>query len=77
MTAGARVESFFLAYLAAPIIFLMFVIFKIVKKTKYKKISEIDITSGRRELDLASILAEERAIQAKWPRWKKIYKTVC
>lgn len=51
--------------------------FKLIKKTKIKKISEIDITSGRRELDLASILAEERAIQAKWPWWKKVYRTVC
>lgn len=77
MTAGARVESFFLAYLAAPIIFLMFILFKLIKKTKFKKIQDIDITSGMREMDLASILIEERALQAKWPRWKKIYKTVC
>jgi amino acid transporter len=77
MTAGARVESFFLAYLAAPIIFIMFVLFKLIKRTKFKRVQDIDITSGMREMDLASILAEERAIQAKWPRWKKIYKTVC
>jgi len=77
MTAGARVQSFFLAYLAAPIIFIMFVLFKLIKKTKFKKVQDIDITSGMREMDLASILAEERAIQAKWPKWKKIYKTVC
>jgi amino acid transporter len=77
MTAGERVQSWFEAYLAAPIIFISFIFFKLWKKTKFKKISEIDITSGRREMDLASILLEERAIQAKWPRWKKIYKTVC
>lgn len=77
MTAGARVESFFLAYLAAPIIFVMFILFKLIKKTKFKKIQDIDISSGMREMDLASILVEERALQAKWPRWKKIYKTVC
>jgi amino acid transporter len=77
MTAGARVESFFLAYLAAPIVAIMFVAFKLIKKTKFKRVQDIDITSGMRELDLPTILAEERAIQAKWPRWKKIYKTIC
>jgi amino acid transporter len=55
----------------------MYVGFKFIKKTKYKRIQDIDVTSGRREMDLASILAEERAIQANWPKWKKIYKTIC
>jgi len=77
MTAGERVQSWFQAYLAAPIIAIMYILFKVIKKTKFKRIQDIDITSGRREMDLATILAEERAIQAKWPRWKKIYKTVC
>ena len=77
MSATDLVQSWFQAYLAFPIVVLFFIIFKIVKKTKFVKISEIDITSGRRELDLAQILAEERAEKATWPRWKKIYKTVC
>jgi amino acid transporter len=77
MTPGQLVQTFFQAYLAAPIVIVFYVGFKLIKKTKFKRIQDIDITSGRRELDLASILAEERALQAKWPRWKKIYKTIC
>jgi yeast amino acid transporter len=77
MTSGELVQSWFEAYLAAPIILLSFILFKLIKKTKFKRVQDIDITSGRREMDLASILAEERALQAKWPRWKKIYKTIC
>jgi amino acid transporter len=77
MTAGARVESWFLAYLAAPIILFSYIIFKVVFKTKIKRVQDIDITSGRREMDLAAILAEERALQAQWPTWKKVYKTIC
>jgi len=77
MTTGQLVQSWFEAYLAAPIIMIMFILFKLIKKTKFKRVQDIDITSGRREMDLASILAEERALQAKWPRWKKIYKTIC
>ncbi|KAF2488803.1 AAT family amino acid transporter [Lophium mytilinum] len=77
MTAGERVQNFFEAYLAFPIVVLMYIIYKVIFKTKFKRVSDMDITSGRRELNLAEILAEERAIQAQWPRWKKIYKTVC
>lgn len=77
MTAGERTESWFEANLSIPIILAFYFGFKLIKKTKIKKISEIDLTSGRREMDLASILAEERAIQAKWPMWKKVYRTVC
>ena len=77
MTAAEQVESWFEAYLAAPIVIIMFLAFKIVKKTRFRRLSEIDIDSGKREMDLPTILAEERAEQAKWPMWKKIWKTVC
>lgn len=77
MTATERVQSFFEAYLAAPIVIIMFIAFKIIKKTKFRRLCDIDIDSGKRELDLPAILAEERAEQARWPMWKKIWKTVC
>jgi amino acid transporter len=76
-TTSERINGFFQAYLAFPIVVVFYVGFKLIKKTKIKRVKDIDITSGRREMDLATILAEERAIQAKWPRWKKIYKTIC
>jgi amino acid transporter len=77
LTAGERVETFFQAYLAFPIVALSYIIYKVIYKTKFKRAHEIDVTSGRRELNLAALLAEERAEQANWPRWKKIWKTVC
>ena len=77
LTKSEQVQSFFEAYLAAPIVILFYVVFKFWKKTKIVKTSEIDITSGRREMNLAEILAEERAVQATWPKWKKFYKKVC
>ena len=43
----------------------MFLAFKIIKRTRFQRLSEIDIDSGKRELDLPAILAEERAEQAK------------
>ena len=77
MTAGARVQNFFEAYLAFPIVVLMYIIFKIVRKTRFVRISEIDVDSGKREMDLATILAEERAEKKNWPAWKKVWKTLC
>lgn len=77
LSTGELIQSWFEANLSLPILLLMYFGFKLIKKTKIKKISEIDITSGRREMDLAAILKEERAIQAKWPLWKKVYRTVC
>lgn len=76
-TTSERINGFFQAYLAMPIVIVFYVGFKLIRRTKFKRIKDIDVTSGRREMDLKTILAEERAIQAHWPRWKKIYKTIC
>ncbi|OAL26685.1 hypothetical protein AYO22_04038 [Fonsecaea multimorphosa] len=78
MSASELVENFFEVYLAAPIVIAMYFGYKLVMRTKIRRIREIDITSGRREIhNLREILEEERRIQATWPWWKKIWKTVC
>jgi yeast amino acid transporter len=75
-TPSEIAQGFFEAYLALPIVIVFYAGFKIIKKTKYKRLKDIDVTSGRRELDLPAILAEEREIQAKWPWYKKWWNTV-
>ena len=75
MTAAEQIQSWFEAYLAAPIM-TMFLAFKIIKKTRFRRLSELDIDSGKREMDLPAILAEERTEQGR-SMWKKIWKTVC
>ncbi|GAB7351218.1 hypothetical protein MBLNU459_g1654t1 [Dothideomycetes sp. NU459] len=77
MTAGELVQNWFEAYLAFPIVLISFLVFKFWKKTKFVAIKDIDITSGRRDLNLAEILAEERAEQAAWPWYKRWWKIVC
>uniref|UniRef100_A0A0D6R5R1 Amino acid permease/ SLC12A domain-containing protein n=1 Tax=Araucaria cunninghamii TaxID=56994 RepID=A0A0D6R5R1_ARACU len=76
-TTSYRIKNFFEGYLAFPIVVVTFVGYKIIYRTKFKRTSQIDLTSGRRELDLTEILAEERALKAQWPWWKKAYKYVC
>ncbi|KIW90580.1 uncharacterized protein Z519_08363 [Cladophialophora bantiana CBS 173.52] len=56
--------AFFEAYLSFPVVLAFYLAFKLWKRPAFKRIQDIDVTSGRRELDLADILAFERAEQA-------------
>lgn len=78
MTTTERVENFFGAYLGFFIIFTFYFGFKVVNKTKFRRVAEMDVTSGRRDVTgLAAILAEEREARANWPLWKKGFKLFC
>lgn len=37
----------------------------------------MDLVSGRREMNIEQLISEEKAEQAAWPRWKKVYKLFC
>lgn len=77
MSSSDRTKNFFEAYLAAPIVIATYIGFKIWKKRPIRRVKDIDVVSGRRELDLDQILADERAVRATWPWWKKTWKAFC
>jgi len=77
MSAGEQVLNFFQAYLAAPIVFLCYIGFKVWKKTSIQRAATIDITTGTREIDLPRILEEERLERMSWPAWKRWYRLFC
>jgi len=77
MTAGERVENFFMVYLAAPIIFISYFGYKFWMRTKIVRSADMDVVTGRRELNVAELIAEERAERATWPAWKRWYKFFC
>jgi amino acid transporter len=77
MTAGEQVLNFFQAYLAAPVVILCYVVFKIWKRTSIQRAATIDITTGTREVDLPRILEEERLERQSWPAWKRWYRFFC
>ncbi|KAJ5204213.1 General amino-acid permease GAP2 [Penicillium cinerascens] len=77
MTAGELVQSFFGAYLAAPVVLLFFIPYKIWYRTKVVHSRDMDLVTGRRELDIQHLVDQEKADQAAWPRWKKVYKFFC
>jgi amino acid transporter len=76
-SAGDQVRSFFLAYLAAPIVVIFYVGYKWKYKTKIMRTANMDLVTGMRELNLAAILAAEREEREAWPSWKKAYKFIC
>ncbi|KIX95919.1 uncharacterized protein Z520_08174 [Fonsecaea multimorphosa CBS 102226] len=77
MSSSERTKIFFEGYLAAPIVLVFYIGFKIWKRTPIRRVKDIDVVSGRREIDLEQILADERAIRATWPWWKKTWNTFC
>jgi len=75
-------SSFFEAYLSFPIIFTFYIGHKIYTKNwkLYIRTKDIDIDTGRRELDLDLLkqeLAEEREHIASLPFYKRVYKFWC
>ncbi|EER25957.1 general amino-acid permease GAP1, putative [Coccidioides posadasii C735 delta SOWgp] len=73
----AGVKNWFSVYLAAPIVILFYVPYKIRFKTKIVRAKDMDLKTGRRDLHLAHLIAEERAERAEWPLWKKVYRFFC
>ena len=72
-----QAQSFFEAYMSAPIVLVMYTGYKLIYKTKIVRSRDIDVTSGRRELDLTRIVSEERADKAQWSWWYRAWKVLC
>lgn len=75
--AKALTENFFEAYLAAPVVLLLYILYKIIYKTKVVRCRDMDLQTGMRQLNLAELVAEEELERAVWPKWKKAYKFFC
>ncbi|KAJ5658293.1 uncharacterized protein N7484_001942 [Penicillium longicatenatum] len=73
----ALVENFFSAYLAAPIVLAFYLPYKLWYKTKIMRSKDMDLATGRRDLDIQHLIEQEVAEQKEWPKWKKVYKFFC
>lgn len=70
---GARLataEQFFSAYLALFVVALFWVCGYFWKRTGWLTIAQMDVDSGRRELDWDLINREREEMKA-WPAWKR------
>jgi amino acid transporter len=77
MSGRDRAETFFLDYLAFPVVILFYVPYKVWFKTPFMRTGAMDLQTGRRELDTPALIEEEKMALARLPRWKRIYKIFC
>ena len=77
MSTSALIQNFFEAYLAFPIVIAFYIPYKLWYRTPFIRSANMDLHTGIRELNLAELIAEERAERASWPVWKRWYKIVC
>jgi yeast amino acid transporter len=76
-TTGEKVNNFFEAYLALPVVLVFYVFYKVWFRTSFVRIAEIDLNTGRHEIESALWRDKVREDRSLWPRWKVIYKTLC
>ncbi len=72
-----QVRSFFLSYLAVPIVLIFWIGHKVYYRTSYVRIEDMDVDTGRRDFNLTLLLAQEEDEKRSWPTWKKVYKFLC
>lgn len=77
MNASEKVNNFFSDYLSAVVVLAFYIPYKIYTRSPFMRARDIDLVNGRREIDLQYLLEVERAEQAAWPIWKKVYKFFC
>lgn len=77
MSSMEVAKSFFSSYLAAPIVILFYIPYKLIFRTKFIRSKEMDLVTGRRDMDIRHVVELERAEQAQWPAWKRVYKWFC
>lgn len=71
----ADAQTFFMSYLAVPVVILFYVIGYIWKRESWVKISKIDVDTGRREQDWDAIHMHRRKL-ADGPAWKRVLQAI-
>jgi len=64
-------QAFFEAYLAVPIVIAFYVFWKIFKKTRWVQTMEMDLVSGRREMNLHELRQQEIEERQSWGPFKR------
>ncbi|KAJ2987121.1 hypothetical protein NUW58_g4679 [Xylaria curta] len=73
----ALAKSFFLVYLAAPVVILFFIGHYFWHRTSFIRLADMDVDTGRRDFNLPILIAQEREERKSWPKWKRLYKYMC
>jgi amino acid transporter len=76
-SSSDRAQTFFLAYLGVPVVLTTYITYKLYYKTSVMKAGDMDLATGRRELDTPALIEEEKRQMALRPKWRRIYNTFC
>lgn len=76
-TPRDRAETFFLNYLAFPVVILFYVPYKLWFKTPFMRSGDMDLVTGRREMDTEALIEADRVERSQMPKWKRFYKMFC
>lgn len=72
-TASERVVNFFQSYLAFPVVVVFYIVgFFVIKGSGWIPLSQLDVTTGRRDAPSLEVLQQERAEAAAQPLWKRV-----
>ncbi|OIW34900.1 amino acid permease [Coniochaeta ligniaria NRRL 30616] len=76
-TPRGNAKNFFLEYLAAPIVLVFYVGYKLWFRTSVVRIADMDVDTGRRDFNLPILLKQESEEMIYWPMWKRAYRFFC
>jgi yeast amino acid transporter len=77
LTGRELAINFFQAYLAAPFVILCYLGHKMWYRTVVMRASEMDLFTGKREMNIKELVGVERGERNRWPTWKRLYKFFC
>lgn len=77
MTSSELAVNFFQAYLAAPFVILCYLFHKLWYHPPIVRTREMDLFTGKREINIKELIADEKAEKKAWPMWRKVYKFFC
>jgi amino acid transporter len=76
-TASGQATDFFESYLAMPVVLVFYLYYKIMYKTRWVQVKDIDLQTGRNDYESAIVRRQWKEDRSDWPRWKVLYKTLC
>lgn len=75
--AQERVANFFSAYLAMPVVLVFYICYKLWFRPRWVRIAEVDLGTGRNEFESEVVRRQWKEDKSEWPKWKRVYKTLC
>ncbi|KAG5984947.1 hypothetical protein E4U43_006133 [Claviceps pusilla] len=74
---GDRLKNAILKLMGLVVVAVCYVGHKLVYRTRYISVEEVDVDTGRREYNAHLLHVREKEEREVWPLWKKVYKFLC